>query len=185
MSTLDSLRSKSLLSMSAICSTFSTTNAEDGARAVVVCIEDHKFQPKNYWNGRWRSVWTISVSGNQTEVAGLLKVQVHYYEDGNVHLVSAKDVKESIPLTVRQSKQHIIRPCLIFFCLQSETAFAKSLVKLLEDSESDYQTAISDNYITMSDTTFKALRRQLPVTRTKLDWNKLVGYSIGRELRNQ
>jgi len=152
--------------MHGIISAFSTTNAEDGTKAVVVCIEDHKFQPKNYWNGRWRSVWTINVSGNQTEVTGLLKVQVHYYEDGNVQLVSAKDVKESIPLT-------------------SESAFAKSLVKLMEDSESDYQTAISDNYVTMSDTTFKALRRQLPVTRTKIDWNKLVGYSIGRELKNQ
>ena len=31
-----------------ICSTFSTVN-EEGAKAVVVCIEDHQFQPKNYW----------------------------------------------------------------------------------------------------------------------------------------
>ena len=132
------------------------------------------------------------------EVTGILKVQVHYYEDGNVQLVSSKEIKETITKSVSIVAVVIWNVLLLLsgvicacnsitnIILQSDEQLAKDLVSKMEKSETDYQSAISENYQTMSDTTFKALRRQLPVTRTKIDWNKIVSYSGAmKELKTQ
>ncbi|ELT90161.1 hypothetical protein CAPTEDRAFT_163423 [Capitella teleta] len=142
-------------------------SSADGFITLTACLESHKFSPQNFWNGRWRSQWKVVFpeSGGTADIEGLFKLQVHYYEDGNVQLVSSKDIKESMKVT-------------------NANDLARDVLRFITDSENTYQGAISENYTSMSETTFKALRRILPLTRTKVDWNKILGYSIGSELKN-
>lgn len=129
---------------------------------ITVCISSAKFNPNNFWNGRWRASWAcrFPAGGGKAEVKGLLKVNVHYYEDGNVQLVT---------VTPKQ--------------LQAEGRDPKSLadacVKSIAKCEADFHARLELSYQTMGDTTFKALRRVLPITRTKIDWTKIQNYRIG------
>ncbi|KAJ8302307.1 hypothetical protein KUTeg_021294, partial [Tegillarca granosa] len=49
-------------------------------------------------NGRWRSQWSVTFpeSGGKVEMTGVLKVQVHYYEDGNVMLSEQQAAKDFV-----------------------------------------------------------------------------------------
>ncbi|CAJ0931075.1 unnamed protein product, partial [Mesorhabditis belari] len=135
---------------------------------IIICIESHQFQPKNFCNGRWRSHWFIPVGDGKSgfqELKGHVKVQVHYYEDGNVQLFSDKEFSVKVQVTADFDKT------------------ARDVLAAISKEEAAYQQAVLDNYVAMGDTTFKALRRQLPVTRSKMDWVKIPGYRIGQDMK--
>jgi len=134
---------------------------------ITVCISSSKFSPSNYWNGRWRSKWhcDFQIGSTKVDLEGLLKVDVHYYEDGNVQL-NTEAMKAGF-VTAESSRPE---------------AMADVAIKAIGDLEALYQSDLEDNYHAMDGTTFKALRRILPITRNKVDWEKIHGYRLGVDI---
>jgi len=108
---------------------------------------------RNFWSGKWSSTWNITFSGRDATVDGDIKVHAHYFEDGNVQLQTSKQIS---PVSLSFS---------------SETDLAAKVVALIQSSESNVQAGLEDMYANMAEETFKAMRRVMPVKRTKMDWN--------------
>lgn len=89
-------------------------------------------------------------------------MQVHYYEDGNVALQGSKKISES---GVRDNGADIVR------------AVAKV--------EKSYQEEVNRGLAGMNEGAFRALRRQLPVTRQRIEWEKVRGYSLSDNLKGK
>jgi len=143
--------------------THGTTTVYGRDGKIIVCISSVKFNPSNYCNGRWRSVWTFQ----DGELVGRFKIVIHYYEDGNVQLNT--DTTQKTTITEGGSPDKI----------------ADAAVKAIMKVEQQFQQALDQSYSTMGETTFKALRRALPITRSRIDWNKIKNFKLGGEMANK
>ncbi|KAK1251936.1 hypothetical protein MKX07_007415 [Trichoderma sp. CBMAI-0711] len=124
---------------------------------VAIVIVANKYSPNNFWNGRWRSVYTFDPSSGNLE--GQIMVDVHYYEDGNVRLLTNKAVSASIP-----------------------SGTGAGIVKEIASTEKKYQEDLNKSFVSLSEGAFKGLRRQLPVTRQKIEWERVTGYRLGQDI---
>ncbi|RFU32767.1 hypothetical protein B7463_g3534, partial [Scytalidium lignicola] len=123
---------------------------EDSKIAIVVVA--NKYSPNNFWNGRWRSLYIFDPSSST--LSGSLKIDVHYYEDGNVRLQATKPVSASISSTS-----------------------ASAILREITVAEKKYQEEVNKGFTNLSEGAFKGLRRQLPVTRQKIEWDRIAGPS--------
>ncbi|KAJ3306482.1 F-actin-capping protein [Kappamyces sp. JEL0829] len=91
------------------------------------------------------------------------RLMVHYYEDGNVQLNSTKEfAANDLPKDAHD--------------------LAATVIKIIQKSDAMFQTAINNSFADSGVSTFKNLRRALPVTRTKIEWASIVNYKVGDEL---
>lgn len=129
----------------------------EGDSKVAIVVVANKYSPSNFWNGRWRSLYIFSPS--DSSLTGSLKVDVHYYEDGNVRLLTTKPISASV-----------------------SSASASTIVREITVSEKKYQEEVNKGFSNLSEGAFKGLRRQLPITRQKIEWDKIAGYRLGQDI---
>ncbi|KAK0544407.1 F-actin-capping protein subunit alpha [Tilletia horrida] len=170
-----------------------------GAPSYVIHVTGNRFNPQNYWAGRWRSSYTYtprsSVPATGTEAGvepeadasplGSLRahiaLHVHYYEEGNVQLhlhsppanSSASDVFLPLPSALPSSASSASK----------DDALSALIFNLISKHEGVFQRELSDALSEQfAEKAMRSLRRALPITRQRVDWDKLVNYKLGSEL---
>ena len=84
---------------------------------------------------------------------------MHYYEDGNVRLLTNKPVSASV-----------------------SSGTGAGIAKEISATEKKYQEELNKSFVNLSEGAFKSLRRQLPVTRQKIEWDKVTSYRLGQDI---
>jgi len=121
---------------------------------LTVCISARNVNLSNFWTGGWRSTYSLMVgSTGDTELKGNIKINVHYFEDGNVQLHTTMDKTHKVNVT------------------SDADATAQEIQKAIGKIESDFQALLEEMYVNMHHKTFKAMRRYYSVTRTPMIWN--------------
>lgn len=128
-----------------------------GESTVHLCISSSKFNANNFWNGHWRSAWAVNVTMVTVNIKGAIGVDAHYFEEGNVQMKSTHDCKARTLEVADVSNMSVVATAVVEAVKAEEIKFLEGLTKFYEYN---------------NNTTFKELRRTLPVTRTKFQWDQ-------------
>ena len=62
--------------------------------------------------------------------------------------------------------------------LPTSSASAQEILRAIAVAEKGYQEELNRGFVALSEGAFKGLRRTLPVTRQKVEWEKIGGYRV-------
>ncbi|KAL3902772.1 MAG: hypothetical protein SGPRY_011931, partial [Prymnesium sp.] len=121
-----------------------------GATEIVCCVSAQAADLNNFWAGRWWGEWKLTASSEASvgQLAGIIKCNVHYFEDGNEDVGGA-------------------------------------FVKKVQKFEEEFLSKLEEIYQTLSEQVMQSLRRRLPITRTKFDWDKHTVTKLAMDLQSQ
>ena len=96
---------------------------------------------------------------------------MHYYEDGNVRLESGQ-----APPASSSSADEAARSEMEIAPKATPHDTARAIVKEIAAFERTYQEGVDRDLDRLAEGAFKQLRRTLPVTLQRMEWDKLEGY---------
>ena len=150
---------------------FSIQKSKENEKELKIHILGQKIKSKAFWSGHWRSAWTLEFKDEPNHhlcfsINGNVELIVHYHEEGTVQLSTKKEIPSRVDIKS-----------------ESPSQAADKIYWKIKDSEDAIQLALNEAYQQLSENIFKKLRRQLPVTRTKMDWAKFANYNLSTELK--
>jgi capping protein alpha len=138
-----------------------TTTFGSDAGIITVCLSAKNVNLGNFWTGAWRSTYTLDVSSEgSANLECSVRVDSHYFEDGNVQLVS--DKKSSVAIDVKDAK-----------------STAHRVATAVGEFETNFQNALEEMYVNMHLTTFKQMRRIATLSGNFMTWN-LAAHNVAR-----
>ena len=158
-----SIESKRAALQSAVNSYVKSTLADNSSAGCVyakagkltIVIAGEKTNLRNFWGGRWTSTWHVEWGASSTTCTGDIKIHAHYFEDGNTQLHSNKAI-----------------PAKTWGTSFSESGSSVAdIISHIKDQEAELYQGLHLMYRNMDAETFKSIRRILPVTKLKMDWN--------------
>lgn len=145
----------------AVCSVYAK---DDGI--ITILLSGLNKNLSNFWSGGWRGEFSVDVSAQGTApLAAKVKITIHYFEEGNVQLNASRQKSVDVQIT-------------------DPTTTADGIAKAIEKWENEYQSNIEEMYVEIHSTTFKQMRRFLPITQEPMNWNTM-SHSLAAEIGGQ
>ncbi|KAH3674750.1 hypothetical protein WICPIJ_009482 [Wickerhamomyces pijperi] len=127
------------------------SDEEDQDQEVRLILKSIKLNNANFYNGEWTSEHLFDLESSEL-LESKIKVDAHYYEDGNVRLIKESELSQA----------------------QKFSNGVTGLFDVIVDLENSLQLDLNKSFVQLNENQFKKLRRLLPVTRSKVQWGKNV-----------
>ena len=125
-------------------STFAFTIIPTEDEELRIIIIGQRANHDNFYTGQWKSNYLISKNLN---ISGEIKLDIHYFEDGNVRLKFIEEISD----------------------IKIDNSSSSKIVNFINDQENKVVIKIVDQFNNLNQQSFKNLRRLLPVTRSKIN----------------
>lgn len=135
-------------------------NQEEGDKTLMITTYAERIDLNNHNVGSWKACYTVNISSEC--ISGNVSISAHTFENGgNVHLHSNMSLDETSAAFIKSNDN-----------VDKQSSWAKSIVKQIQAWEdTEVMDKLTDMYERMNNEYLKSLRRVMPITRTKMDWN--------------